>query len=415
MLRRIHISLRPSEALTALVTLHNPAADVAAPPGASAAAHAFGARLGQEVARAFEAHARALDVLGQCLDWLERRGLAAVDRPRARGPQRAHTWQCAAEVRADVRALSREVAEAEGDDRARASAWALRAVLRHLAGAPLHTCEVRAGNERIPAAEALAAYDAALASSGYGPHAAPPARLAHLAPRAKRRDEPAVEPPPPPPAPSKTKAAPRRAEAPKASKGAGFGGLPDDAMPEDRRTGDVFGPRGLTLDAEFFLVEAAIAEWPCDVKALERGRRLVVSKLHPDRAGEASTTAFHRAIKGHAELLKKLPAAPVAPERPVVTEPAPPSATTSAVVEKPAAPPKRPRARAAATPAQAVTAPPPPAATGTTFEWPPRPAPPTPPVTPAEQPAAAARARAPKRPRASASEAPQPPRVRRTA
>ncbi|MFO0605844.1 MAG: hypothetical protein U0324_21855 [Polyangiales bacterium] len=464
MIRRIQLTLRPSEALAALTALHAPPGDVPAAPGASAAAAVFGQRLGQEVARAFDAHARSLDALGQCLDWLERRGLCDVDRPRARAGVREPTWRSPAEVKLDVRALCRDLA-AERDDpdsKARASAWAVRAVLRHLAGASLHACEVKVGNERIPAAEALAAYDTELAQAGYGPHAAPPARLAHLAKGARRKDDapeapggaPAVkaevkreakvdapatkrvpEVKTAPEAKREVKAAPEvkrapevKAEAPKRGRAkekpfaAGFGGLPDDAMPEDRRTGDVFGPRGLTLDAEFFLTEAAIAQWPCDATSLERGRRAVVTRLHPDRAGEASAAAFHRAIKGHAELVKKLPAAPpatatvgvaaatqtapkpevkpeVKPEAPVA---APPVVTA---VEAPAAPAKparraSPRKRADATATATVTGEhprattPPPAPTrpadansatrstvrpieparATTFEWPPRPA-----------------------------------------
>jgi outer membrane biosynthesis protein TonB len=412
MIRRIQISLRPSDALVALVALHGPAADGPAPPGTSAATYSFGLRAGQEIARAFEAHARSLDVFGQCLDWLERRGIATVERARSRTAPRALTWQRTIELRVDVKALTRDVTVEAGDadSPARASAWAVRAVLRHLATTTLHTCDVRAGTEKTPVAEALGSYDVALAAVGFGPNAAPPARLAHLASRVKRRDEavnelpveapPAVKPAPaakaapaskaapvarPTPA-AKVKPAPKarvdekpRATAPPRRPSVGFGGLPDDALPEDRRTGDVYGARGLTLDAEFFLTEAAIVEWPCDVKALERGRRLVVSKLHPDRAGDEATTSFHRAIKGHAELIKKLaPTSSAAPTSatPVVVDekPAPAPATVSAVVEKPAVipAPKRPRAKPTAT---ATVNPPPPApvASGSTYEWPPRP------------------------------------------
>lgn len=413
MIRKVSISLTPSAALTALATLHAPPGDLSAAHGASAATGTFGSRFGQEVARAFEAHARALDVLGQCLDWLERRGLATVTRPRMRQGQREATWRCPVQVRVDVRDLSRElVAEADDpDSKARASAWALRAVLRHAANTTLHAADVRAGSERGTAAEMLAAYDTAMASVGYGPHAAAPARLAHLASR-RRRDEPAVAPaapaapkvtanaPPVKPAQAKTAtpkaAAPKIAEPPRKPKAAstGFGGLPDDATSEDRKTGEVYGVRGLTLDAEFFLVEADIVEWPCDVKMLERGRRAVVSKLHPDRAGEASTSSFHRAVKGHAELLQKLgptatakPANAEAPAAP--SEPAPSNAPETtrqypkqrggeadAPRPKPAgsAKPRRPRAPAAASePAPPVTPAPVVSATSTTFEWPPRP------------------------------------------
>lgn len=409
MIRRIQLSLRPSDALAALTSLHAPPGDVPAPTGASSAAAVFGQRLGQEVARAFDAHARALDVLGQCLDWLERRGLCEVTRPRARAGVREPTWRSAAEVKVDVRALVRDlVAEREeADSKARASAWATRAVLRHLAGTSLHACEVRIGSERIPAVEALAAYDTELALVGFGPHAAPPARLAHLAKGARRKDD-VVEVPAPPPA-VKVEAArvakvkpvevpapkvePKRPRAKEKERdkpfGGGFGGLPEDAAPEDRRTGDVFSPRGLTLDAEFFLTEAAIAAWPCDGASLERGRRAVVTRLHPDRAGEASAQAFHRAIKGHAELVKKLPQTPVVTSAaPAVTAPPPATATTSAVVEVAPAPPaatkptRKPRPRVAREATATTTGEHPRAtrpvepvepARATTFEWPPRP------------------------------------------
>jgi hypothetical protein len=119
----------------------------------------------------------------------------------------------------------------------------------------------------------------------------------------------------------------------------------------------------------------------------------VVTRLHPDRAGEASALAFHRAIKGHAELVKKLPATPpAAPAATSAPTAAPESATVSAVVEvtPPGAVTKpvrrsRPRVvRDATTTATAtatgehpratrsVVVPVEPAST-TTFEWPPRP------------------------------------------
>jgi hypothetical protein len=420
MIRRLQINLRPSEALAALMALHGPASDATVVPGISAATHAFGPRLGQEVSRVFDTHARSLDVVGACLDWLERRGVARLERPRARGA-RACAWQCAAELRVDVRPLLREVADevTDADSTSRATAWALRMVLRHLASGGLHTSEVRAGSERVPAAEALASFDVAMASVGYGANAAPPPRMAHLASRSKRRDEsveaPVAEVPIAAPT-AKVKAEPAakvkaepaakvkaepaakvkaepaakvKAEAPpkvKASTVGGFGALPDDAVPEDRRAGEVYSARGLTLDAEFFLTEATIAQWPCDAKALERGRRLVVSKLHPDRAGDASTTSFHRAIKGHAELVKKLsvtppvanaaPAAvtpePVVEAAKVVETPSvnPSDAVTSVVRERPKRTRQKPVEAVVTTPPVVVPATP--VASGSTYEWPPR-------------------------------------------
>lgn len=439
MIRRLQVSLRPTAALAALTALHAPPEDIVAAPGASAAAVVFGARFGQDVARAFEGAARALEVFGQCLDWLERRGLCAVERPRARAGLRVPTWRAAAEVKVDVRGLSRELVEEcdDPDSRSRASAWAIRAVLRHLATESLHACEVRVGGERIPAAEAVAAFDAAVAPSGFGPAAAPPPRLAHLARPPRRREEPvaratAAERPAVAPVAPPTRVEPARVDAERRRRGpaapaervasktgkrapaagaagvAGFGGLPDDAQPEDRREQAKLGPRGLGLDAEFFLAAAGIAAWPCDAATLERGRRMVVAKLHPDRAGEASAESFHRATQGHAELAKKLPPAPragesapspgasveassrvsdpspVAPPKAVATSPARPTAPPRRAPRKagPVAGSGAPEVEAASVssaPSEAS-----PSATrstvrpiegprATTFEWPPRP------------------------------------------
>jgi len=58
MIRKLNVSVIPSEALVALVALYAPSSHAR-----SLATETFGPRFGQEVARAFEAHARSLEVL----------------------------------------------------------------------------------------------------------------------------------------------------------------------------------------------------------------------------------------------------------------------------------------------------------------------------------------------------------------
>ncbi len=101
-----------------------------------------------------------------------------------------------------------------------------------------------------------------------------------------------------------------RARAKKARKKAkpttSFGGLPDDAEPEDRsREKEQLGARGLVLDAEFFLDEAVLP-WPCEARALDSARKSLLVRFHPDRAGDAGVEKFQRAMRGYHVLVRAL-------------------------------------------------------------------------------------------------------------
>jgi hypothetical protein len=85
-----------------------------------------------------------------------------------------------------------------------------------------------------------------------------------------------------------------------------FGGLPDDAVPEDRSgEREVLSARGLTGDAEFFLTEASLG-WPCEGRALDAARKMLLLRFHPDRAGEAGVEKFQRAMRGYHSLVRAL-------------------------------------------------------------------------------------------------------------
>jgi hypothetical protein len=85
-----------------------------------------------------------------------------------------------------------------------------------------------------------------------------------------------------------------------------FGGLPDDAVPEDRSgEREVLSARGLTADAEFFLAEASL-DWPCEGRALDAARKALLLRFHPDRAGEGGVEKFQRAMRGYHSLVRAL-------------------------------------------------------------------------------------------------------------
>ncbi|MFO0560310.1 MAG: hypothetical protein U0269_20000 [Polyangiales bacterium] len=101
-------------------------------------------------------------------------------------------------------------------------------------------------------------------------------------------------------------AAKAHAKGRKKSKPTSFGGLPDDAVPEDRSgEREVLSARGLTPDAEFFLTEASLG-WPCEGRALDAARKALLLRFHPDRAGEAGVEKFQRAMRGYHSLVRAL-------------------------------------------------------------------------------------------------------------
>lgn len=107
---------------------------------------------------------------------------------------------------------------------------------------------------------------------------------------------------------AKTTTAQKTEKAPKKkAKVHSFGGLPDDAQPTNRQEAvEPLSARGLSLDAEFFLEQAKLS-WPCSAEQMERARKAVLARLHPDRAGSDSTALFQRAMRGWQALGKQLP------------------------------------------------------------------------------------------------------------
>jgi hypothetical protein len=91
------------------------------------------------------------------------------------------------------------------------------------------------------------------------------------------------------------------------------------------------------MDAEFFLAQAGIAAWPCATEALTVARRRVLASLHPDRMGERSAPLFQRAVRGHAELARRLAA--LTPPGAVATT-APTSAAAPRAAANAAPPPR---------------------------------------------------------------------------
>ncbi|MDP3276592.1 MAG: hypothetical protein Q8Q09_15450 [Deltaproteobacteria bacterium] len=151
-----------------------------------------------------------------------------------------------------------------------------------------------------------------------------------------------------------------------------FGGLPDDAVPEDRNAvRPERGARGLLLDAEFFLDEAELP-WPCDLQALERARKTLALRFHPDRAGPDAEPAFRRTMQGFHALIRWFESNPPPSPPPPHAPPPTTSPSPSRAAHKTKPPPATPRAKP---PVEVPPAAPKrPTKTSSTGEWPPRPA-----------------------------------------
>lgn len=387
MMRKLSVTWGPSPTLSALGVL-----------GASRrrgrAVTAVHDELRRELRRALVSLESALSPMVTCLPWLESRGVLRSTRGAVslEGPLGGCLREAVVQV--DLAQLDASVsAEARGvDGKAHCVLFALRAVLRALTRDDLFTVtSVKAGARRIELDAALREVERVAKRQGFRDESAVPARFApHVEapePAARRTTPPPEAPPRAKPVVKETVAKesvtpePARPKRPRARKAesVGFGGLPDDAESdappvEAPRDPDVPG-----VDGRFFLETAGIAVWPCGRDVLDRARRAVIARLHPDRAGDDAARDFHRAIKGHLELagiLERLrPLHPEAPaSAPVVEVTAPVVEAPAPVVEAPA--PRVPRPRRARVTHEA---PPTVAPSSAVQEWPPPP--PAPPPT----------------------------------
>ncbi|MEZ4406767.1 MAG: hypothetical protein R3A52_09850 [Polyangiales bacterium] len=331
--------------------------------------------------------------------WLARAGVAEVGTAEVEGAK--DLWVAPVTLRFDLRRLAREAGDGDpARSPGHATLWALRELLRESAANECFSLRsARAGSEAVTARALLRAVSVVCREVGLVDGVVPrrfDERPASAPPPRREKPAPAPAPAPKraktPPAPPVEEPRPRRRAKKPPEDVSGFGGLPDDAVSEERVEAVELGPRGLPLDAEFFLDTAGIARWPCEVAALDASRRSLVHRLHPDRAGEGSARDFHRVVKGHGELLAWLAAHPDARPQPAPAPDPQPSAAVKARAPRKPRPPREPRAHTTST--SSVTA-------ATSGEWPPRPEPPAPKPQPAK-PAVDAK---PERPRRARSEA----------
>jgi hypothetical protein len=319
-LRTIAVQVRPSPALRALYTL-----DGARP----SLGEAFREALSGELSRA----RASLGLVAECLWWLaEQRAF----RPTRAATREAAGWRPGKPVRSaamldgelslDVRALESLVES--GDESAKVTSVATRSVLDALKDGALVVAEdARSGRAKVAVAALAREVSAHLQRAERAAQRAAE-RVAKELERAEREARECAERERSERAARKGARAQReklerekleasRAKTTKSAPGRGankrpkgpptsFGGLPDDAEPEDRSAKrEALGPRGLVLDAEFFVDEAAIP-WPCDAMTLDRARKSLLVRFHPDRAGAAGVEMFQRAMRGYGALARAL-------------------------------------------------------------------------------------------------------------
>lgn len=335
MVRKVTFTVRPTPALGALLSFAQ-----------STRAHrsGLGDRLEREVLLALESVARTLDPVPELLRWLTRRGIA-----RASGYVHAAALAAEATVTFDLRAMV-AAALAQGprvDGRAYTDLYCIRSLVRSVREAELLSVDgVVLGRQADTTRALLRAIEGACRETALRDEAVVPKAFARVTAGAA---QPQAKPTPPTPAPQSKpprakKAAPPEPEGPASSVGGSFGGLPDDATSPPVAPEAPLSPRGLTLDAEFFLESARLTVWPCSAKVLTRSRRSVLIALHPDRAGEGSEGRFRSALKGFEDLAQVLSTTPAPPrEAKPPPAPAPPQAVrpqpVSAIGQWPPPPP----------------------------------------------------------------------------
>jgi len=361
MVRKVTFTVRPSPALGALLSFAQ---------ATRTHRSGLGERLEREVLLALESAARTLDPVPERLRWLTRRGLA-----RASGYVHAAAMAAETTVTFDLRAMV-AAALAQGprvDGRAYTDLYCIRSLVRSVRESELLSIDgVVLGRQADTTRALLRAVEAACRETALRDETVIPKAFARVTPGAAQPQanapapSPQVKPNPPAPSPQvkppkAKKPAPREPEGQTGSFGGSFGGLPDDATSTPVAQEVPLSPRGLTLDAEFFLESAQLTVWPCSAKALSRSRRSVLIALHPDRAGEGSEARFHSALKGFEDLARVLssmppparePKAPAAPPPPPAVRPQP----ASAIGQWPPPPPPAPDVPVAPVEASAPTA-----------------------------------------------------------
>ncbi|TAK21669.1 MAG: hypothetical protein EPO40_29690 [Myxococcaceae bacterium] len=314
MVRKVTFIVRPTPALGALLSFAQ-----------STRTHrsGLGDRLEREVLLALESAARTLDPVPELLRWLTRRGLA-----RTSGYVHAASIAAETTVTFDLRAMV-AAALAQGtrvDGRAYTDLYCIRSLVRSVREAELLSIDgVVLGRQADTTRALLRAIEGACRETALRDESVVPKLFARVTPGAA---QPPTKPTPPAPAPqakapTAKRVAPPEPKPPAGSFGGSFGGLPDDATSPPVAPETPLSPRGLTLDAEFFLESARLTVWPCSAKVLTRSRRSVLIALHPDRAGEGSEARFRSALKGFEDLARVLSTTPP-PAREAKPPPAPP-------------------------------------------------------------------------------------------